>query len=376
VSRLPAFTATLALSRLGVVLQADQWKPKRPWGEGNFCHIGSFIDYCSFGTVCTPQTAGYSTGVCCFPGRINCRGTCRDPCPGSSVLNTETCLCERGCQPCPAYGQIQDPDTCQCTCAVAGQIPCQGICIDPLTDQTFCGGCPGDTCNPFDQKCCNGVCTTLGRKQNCRDCGDQVPAGWDCCEYVPTPLGTKQHCRSCGEECLGGRECTALGCKCPPGRTECGVCCPPTHKGCCNLTCTNLDTNTSHCGWCGNKCPTGASCVSGQCKCPTGSRPCGGVCWPNAQLCCENTGCPANSTDCCPGCQDFGTRTHVGNPAWDKWYNSQQPGTKWGSCLLGTFASFACHPTLSTIRNQQGELLGCCPPGCTGIANGLCSGCP
>lgn len=366
--RLPGFTASFAVSNFDVVLSWPD--PPRPGGEGKFCLVGSGLDACGLGTFCTPLVGSTSAvGNCCFRGRINCRGTCRNPCLPGTTLDPQTCLCVTVCQPCPAYGMVQDPDTCVCQCAESGQIPCNGICIDPKTDQTFCGGCPGDTCNPYDEACCKGVCTELNSKQHCRGCDDQVPVGWDCCDWTPTELGTKNNCRSCDEHCLGGRECTATGCRCPAGRTACGVCCPPTHKGCCNLTCTNLDTNTSHCGYCDHKCPAGASCQNGQCVCPPTTRDCGGVCWPNTQLCCQNSRCPANATDCCPDCRDY--RSSQGQPWMTAWLTAH-PNTPWATCVDG---NFECHPSLSKSVvpiPEGGFQYVCCPLGTAPNSQGFC----
>jgi hypothetical protein len=333
----------------------------QPGREGLYCGLGSQVNYCWGGTICTPSSPGFSEGICCFPGRVNCGGRCCDPCPAGQQQDCATCNCGPVCSPCPAYGQVQDPQTCQCSCSDRKEIPCNGVCIDPLTDPTFCGGCPGRVCNPYNQSCCNGACTDIGSDLNCTGACDQVPAGWKCCEqgggdFQPAQLGTKQNCRWCGEECVGGRDCTAMGCQCPPGRIECGVCCPPTHQGCCNSTCINLQMNTSHCGSCGNDCPTGARCINGVCTCPTGTRPCGNQCWPTNQLCCSDTPCPANSTDCCNGrCQDY---MSVGSgQGWAAW-RAMNPNAPWATCTNGVFT---CHPDLPQYRTASG-LSGCCPP--------------
>ena len=384
--RLPAFTATRGLPGFGVVTSIS--KGVKGGGEGGICWLGgSFFDTCGGGLVCTPNVlrppeSTESDGICCRPGQVNCRGRCRERCPPGITRNPRTCDCD--CPACPAYGQVQD-EFCFCRCARLGEIPCNGICIDPMTDQRFCGGCPGATCNAYDEMCCRGVCTKLGNKLTCRDCDDKVPDGWDCCDYKPTPLGTPQNCRTCGEKCDGGRECTPLGCKCPPDRTECGVCCLPTHKACCGLKCTDIETNTSHCGRCGRKCPTGATCELGQCKCPPNQRACGGVCWPDKQLCCQDTPCPPSSTDCCPECRDLLTDT-VQTPTWIAW-TAAHAGEKWATCEKGVltchpslpqFGRVCCPPTCTGFNTTTRQCTGCCAAGCTGRdpITGQCVGCP
>jgi hypothetical protein len=392
---LPSFTADRALPRADIVpvVAGGRYDPLlgrvivepklRPGGAGSPCLTDQ---ECWWGTICVNDLwagAYPGDGVCCYPDFVACRRVCRGPCPNPKhvyekvnctcqcpntypdpcsgpqwVLSQTTCLCECDLtRPCPVVGQTRDPVTCACQCP-SGQISCRGVCIDPLTDIGFCGGCPGDTCNPATQLCCNGVCTDLGTATNCSDCGDQVPAGWACCNFTPTQLGTPQNCARCGDVCTGGKQCINGRCQCPSGRIECaGVCCPTTHQGCCNNACTNLNASTAHCGGCNRFCPTGAACVNGVCQCPAGTRPCGGQCWPNAQLCCQNAGCPPASTDCCPGCADF--MTVPPGAGWAAWRQTN-PGQKWATC---PGATFTCNPSLVTIRDSQGRTEACCPPG-------------
>jgi hypothetical protein len=108
------------------------------------------------------------------------------------------------------------------------------------------------------------------------------------------------------------------------------------------------------------------------CQCPQGYRLCGGICWPVNRLCCQDVRCPPNSTDCCLGCVDFWTLPGA-ETAWVRW-RQQNPNQKLADCPGGTFS---CNPTLVTMRDPQGQIIGCCPPGCTGLsANGRCAGCP
>lgn len=286
--------------------------------EGNLCVPGSAVYSCPGGTVCAASSSPQysSESVCCFPGRINCHGSCRDACAPGYQINPVTCVCEAVCPPCPAVGMIQDPQTCACRCPHPGEIPCNGVCIDPLTDETFCGGCPGTPCSPVDELCCNGVCTRIGTKQDCTDCNDPVPAGWDCCDYVPTQLGTNQHCRSCTEHCTGGRTCISptQGCQCPSGSRLCGGICWPnnltccndvrcsaTQQGCCNNTCTDLNTNRNNCGACGRRCDVFEICSGGQCICPPGGIVCHGRCCVAPFLNCAPVANPNSAFNCCTG---------------------------------------------------------------------------
>jgi hypothetical protein len=85
-----------------------------------------------------------------------------------------------------------------------GLIACSGNCIDPLTNNQFCG------------------------------------ASGDC-------LGV-----NAGLTCSGGQTCTG------------GICCNPGEVNC-SGQCVDVSTDINHCGACGNKCAANEQCSSGQC---------------------------------------------------------------------------------------------------------------
>jgi hypothetical protein len=391
---LPRFTAASSLELVGTVRAAPPPPvpplPLLPWPPlGPSVCLGG----CPPDTQCARDIAflqGFPFGMCCPIGTIACGGICRQRCPAPKYMdrvncaclcpdtipptcfppfaqNAQTCVCECDpstpcpdpnqtrdpatcvcrCDPtltCPILGQTRDPITCVCSCP-PGKIPCQGLCIDPLTDQTFCGGCPGDTCNPYNQKCCGGVCTTLCTDANCRDCGEKMPAGFGCClvgpgamNCGPVKLGNKAHCASCTDVCSGGMDCISGKCDCPAGRARCGpvgneFCCSPnrsccdnqcvdlqtnpdhcgscpnkcaTGETCCSGTCANLQTSTDHCGSCPNKCSPGRVCSNGTCVCAPPTTPCGPGCCP------AGWGCSADTTLCCLGAPPGG----ISCPGW------------------------------------------------------------
>jgi hypothetical protein len=342
------------------------------------------------------------------PAQVKCGGVCRDECssppprymdprtcecrcivvscPPPLRQNPSTCVCD--CAPCPVVGQLQDPQPgCACRCPPERPIPCQGICIDPQTDPIFCGGCPGDTCDPFTEKCCGGVCARLGTKQHCRDCFDavNVAAGEDCCPFAgffrPTQLGTNDHCSACHDKCTGGRQCItqpdgSKKCDCPAGSRICGanccpqsrdccngVCCASTEK-CCKGACVNTSTDSNHCGYCCNECPSGASCINSVCECPpigTG---------PVRQIVCDR----ASGPRACVGAplargHCANNMTPDPNEPWQVAWRQANPGVGFYTCPTG--GSLVCHPTLATITAQNGGP-GCCPPGSTRVVNGKC----
>jgi len=91
----------------------------------------------------------------------------------------------------------------------------------------------GDTCcfSPED-RCCRGVCTTVGMdRSNCGRCGNECATGEGCCGGKCVPLNTHEHCSGCFAGCHEAEICVDGSCQCPePGHTVCAnVCCPEGH---------------------------------------------------------------------------------------------------------------------------------------------------
>jgi hypothetical protein len=341
VSVLPRFIAARTAPPAGKIRIRSWRTPPRSrtalqmrLGVGDYCDRSKGSE-CPEGTQCMDDIRWGSTwpdGVCCEPGKIACGGRCVEQCilpmvpdrvncsgchcgpnpgcPAGMKWNSETCKCE--CLPIPCVGGVITPPSCQCKCP-AGQIYCNGLCIDPLTDPTFCGGCPGDTCNPFNQKCCKGTCTTLCTDANCRDFGDQMPVGFKCCpgqppavmNCTPTRLGTSANCKGCGDSCIGGEQCINGACACPPGRDPCPsvfVRCCSLGQTCCDGSCVNTNTNKKHCGGCNKPCDRNELCQNGKCICPPGSIVCHGRCCAPPFLACPlQVTNPTAEWHCCRG---------------------------------------------------------------------------
>jgi hypothetical protein len=71
-----------------------------------------------------------------------------------------------------------------------------------------------------------------------------------------------------GTCCAAGQVCVNKGagasCQCPTGTFLCNGEC--------------VSSSDDNCGFCGNTCPDGTTCVSGTCQCPAGTILCGGQC--------------------------------------------------------------------------------------------------
>lgn len=400
---LPRFTASSALTPVGLIITRSEWVyrgPRRP---------ASCSPPCPAGKVCMGDIGrnlvfvdgiwhGFGDGVCCSPGEFACENECHAKCPGNQTpssmgygwngLNACECACrvlDKNCygdlewddincrcycppnKPCPDPRMTRNGD-CDCVCP-APLTDCGGYCCDLQNDVACCGTCNALPCDVLTEKCCGGKCTNVcdpNEKVNCGDCGRAVQAGEKCCGCWPTKLGTNINCSDCGDPCEDGRTCIDHGsyhkCECPPGTRECksggpccpnsrdcanGVCCPTGTKEC-SGACVNLNTNTSHCGGCNRPCPQGASCINGQCQCPPNQIACN---YPNAR-CLDNITPAAGPTN-----------------QWQIMWRQQNPGVPFFTCANG---QLTCAPSLVQLVRPNG-LSACCPAGSTSIdANGNC----
>ncbi len=252
---------------------------------------------------CRPDLArpvGDPIGTCCPPDQIACAGNCLPPCDAAHVfnlsncscdcpltlcplhkpLNPATCRCECPATPCPDYRMTRDPKSCQCRCP-EGLYDCGGYCADLKTDELFCGSCDAEPCDAFEELCCDGTCTNICSDANCGSCGRAIQLGEKCChpQCTPTKLGTDTNCSDCGDNCISknGRNCVSGTCRCPSGTRDC----------CANPPCIN------------SCCPNGRECCNGVC-CPTGMACCNNSCistyWDDAHCGGCNQPCPTDRT--------------------------------------------------------------------------------
>ena len=213
-----------------------------------------------------------------------------------------------------------------------GWIACDGVCVDPGTDESSCGAC-GNVCTEGGQ-CFGGVCVGGGCElpevwcdaaacadletdpANCGACGFACPEGalcaegacvadcpsgqLDCDGACVDPSTDARHCGGCGLACDGADVCVGSVCSaaCPEGTVQCGRLCvdtsaDPQHCGGCDLSCgadrvceaglctacdddesacgnacVELDTDPDHCGACGSACEALEDCVDGACVLP------------------------------------------------------------------------------------------------------------
>ncbi|MFT7625551.1 MAG: hypothetical protein ACI9WU_004742 [Myxococcota bacterium] len=150
-------------------------------------------------------------------------------------------------------GCSSDPDTAP---AAGGTVPV----FDPGCDTT--------------EDCIGGVCVTVLGIKACAPACDGVGASATCAaELIGACLADGQGAFGCGPTCddgacPGGWTCVDLGQEtvCAPPGANAETCTSGLTR--CDGQCVGTQDNPAHCGGCGNQCPNGAECVSGQCECP------------------------------------------------------------------------------------------------------------
>jgi hypothetical protein len=145
---------------------------------------------------------------------------------------------------------------CPCNSCPYGMIDCGGKCVDPMTDEAYCGvneECLGGTFCGAGESCEGGICML-----NC------PPGLIECSGQCVNPDTDEQYCGASGD-CLGGSSgtlcvageiCASAVCilNCPSGLAECAG------------TCVDTTTDESNCGDCGIPCGSGEVCLGGNCE--------------------------------------------------------------------------------------------------------------
>src|SRR5208283_5137085 len=138
-------------------------------------------------------------------------------------------------------------------CAATGTL----ICTNTTSDPNNCGGC--NIWCPPDSKCQGGNCVPATTTCN----GGPPCTGVDtCCGAGCTDTQTDpNNCSGCGFLCPTGDTCVGGNCT-PPASCDGGPVCTGV-KQCCASGCSNVNTDPANCGSCGNACAPGDTCQGG-----------------------------------------------------------------------------------------------------------------
>jgi hypothetical protein len=257
----------------------------------NLSHCGACGSPCESGLVPVECRNGVCERANCPPDQAYCGAVdgCRD-------LSTDPDHCG-ACQT-PCNGSLCADGRCQSSAALCppGQFDCNGVCFDLATDPEHCGEC-GVACAE-GQDCVEGSC--VDPQSGCQ-------AGHaDCGEGCTDLADNESHCGACGNACADGQSCR--GGECVPADdapAQAQITCAAVGLADCGGTCVDLQTDTSHCGFCGNACGDGAACVGGGCSddfpCTGGKKLCYPAC---VDVLTDPTNCGACGTTCGGGqCQ-------------------------------------------------------------------------
>jgi len=225
-------------------------------------HCGGCTTACDDGEKCN------GSGICaltCQTGFIDCNGTCIDPDTDNAFCGaTGDCLTTNAGAACVDGEKCDGSGVCALTCQ-SGLIDCNGTCVDPNTDNTFCGAitdCTGSNDGTVcldGQKCDgSGVCALTCQSGLIECNGTCVDPHTD-----NTFCGATSDCTGSndGTVCIDGQKCNGSG-----------VCALTCQSGLidCNGTCIDPNSNPTYCGATGacsggTNCTTDQACVSGVC---------------------------------------------------------------------------------------------------------------
>ncbi|MDF1562486.1 MAG: hypothetical protein P1V51_05555 [Deltaproteobacteria bacterium] len=318
------------------------------------------------GVACAPGERCLS-GLCepsCPAGQLACDGACIDPLTDRTHCGASDCAGGAAGVDCAPDGVCDGTGSCSTVCA-GSLLLCGDQCIDPATDERYCGAsgncldvAMGEVCGA-SERCESGTCTPVGA----------CPAGQLLCGgFCVDPLTDRTYCGA--TDCAGG----AAGITCPAGmvcdgtglcRLECRV-----DLVACEGVCIDPLTDRAHCGATGDclganagaACPAGTVCDgTGQCLavCAGGRVSCGGQCVDpllDAQYCGALGSCSGASagTNCsalgevCDGTGQCATTCQGGAIACD------------GTCVDASTDTRYCGASGACGPGERGEV---CDPG-------------
>lgn len=206
------------------------------------------------GQPCDLETTGLE-GAGCVSGRCGCPPDAPDLCSGACVdfdSDPASCgTCGRACE----AGQECASGTCQPLECPGDLVIVDGECIDPLTDERYCGTDPANPDTWVD--CTAGVDFPDGAV--CFDGSCACTDGLAYCESQGGCIDTQTDlfsCGECGNYCGGNAQCNGGACECDDGFTDCGEE---------STNCVDTQRDNAHCGMCDDPCRSDQFCEGGTC---------------------------------------------------------------------------------------------------------------
>jgi alpha-tubulin suppressor-like RCC1 family protein len=236
--------------------------------------------------ACTGEPCGIQKRTC-TNGTWSVWSTCiaQGVCAPSSTQNCGV----NGVQTCGA--DCQWPSACGCA---NGQFSCSGTCVSLDSDVHNCGACGMDCTMLPHVNSAGAICQAGKCRYACAPgYGDCADAGTGCA----TSLAGAAACGACDVACPSSAPVcasAALEASVPDASAEyaCSTGCSAATPTLCGTSCADLQTSEENCGYCGNPCPIGGTCLNGSCVCPSGMHDCQGMCASNGSISsCGTTSC-------------------------------------------------------------------------------------
>ncbi len=216
-----------------------------------------------------PQATCDGGALCdaCGAGEVCVQGVCMLACGSPTTRCGDACADTRndpencgGCGLLCAPGELCSMGQCSIVC-LGGSTLCGDTCADTNDDPQNCGAC-GNVCEPgavCSMGQCGSVC--LGGTLCASFCGPVMYCPGTCVDTRNDP----QNCGACGNFCPEGEVCSSGQCSvvCLGGTTLCGSFCGPAMY--CPGTCVDTRDDPQNCGACGNFCAEGEVCSMGAC---------------------------------------------------------------------------------------------------------------
>ena len=206
-------------------------------------------------------------------------------------------------------------------------------------------------------RCCpeTFVCRRRGRHRR-RRC--VCPEGYtECGGRCVRTRTDPRHCGRCGRECPTGTSCVDGDCVVGDGSGTgpggSGACDCPPGKACCGGQCTDLNQSEEHCGDCGTTCTGGKTCCDGHClELRSDPQNCGRC----GRRCADNEVC--SDGECRRRCRR-GLKNCRG-----RCVDTSSDRSNCGKCGVNCGEGYACCNGSCCDYNASA----CCPSGCTNLA--------
>lgn len=186
----------------------------RPLSCGDLCGAVDTAGDADTRTMMDTGCAGGNCGSDCEAGELFCDGVCIDPTSNNAFCGASDC---ESATPCPSGTLCNGLGRCSGECA-EGLTVCAEACVDTQAHNAHCGAC--DTLCLDQQLCVAGSCACRAGWEDCN--GDPL----DGCEVA---LDSRAACGSCDAVCAFDHDCIAGVCErevtkvATGGRTACAL---------------------------------------------------------------------------------------------------------------------------------------------------------